>query len=132
MGIRREAAVLLAALGTLAAGTATAWAAAPPLHVEVGQVKCVHLDSPLIPEQLKPAAMHQDHPLVQLTVRSTAKDGERVDYAVTVDGTMRAAGAVTGSSTSSSAISIDNHKASRLVVTSGGAVVVDKVLTGRC
>ncbi|KAA5833589.1 hypothetical protein ABT337_16675 [Saccharopolyspora hirsuta] len=132
MGIRREAAVLLAALGALAASTATAWAAAPPLHVEVGEIKCVKLDSPLIPENLKPAAMHQTYPTVQLTMRSTAKDDQRVGYAVTVDGTVRAAGEVTGSATSSSAISIDNNKASRLVVTSGGAVVVDRILTGRC
>lgn len=131
MGIRREAAVLLAALGTLAAGgsavAATAWAAGPPLHVEVGQVQCLRLDSPLIPAHLR-----QTYPTVELTMHSTARGDERVGYSVTVDGTERAAGAVTGSGTSVNAISIDNGRDSRLVITSGGAVVVDRMMTGRC
>ncbi|MDA3647692.1 hypothetical protein LZ318_36675 [Saccharopolyspora indica] len=131
MGIRREAAVLLAALGALTAGgsafAATTGPVGPPLHVEVGQVQCLRLDSPLIPEHLR-----QTYPTVELKMHSTARDDQRVGYSVAVDGTERAAGEVTGSGTSVNAISIDNGRDSRLVVTSGGAVVVDRVLTGRC
>ncbi|RKT85271.1 hypothetical protein SAMN05421805_115152 [Saccharopolyspora antimicrobica] len=131
MGIHREAAVFLAALGALAASgpafAAPAGPAGPPLRVEVGQVQCLRLDSPIIPAHLR-----QTYPTVELRMRSTARDDQRVGYSVAVDGTERAAGEVAGSGTSVNAISIDNGRDSRLVVTSGGAVVVDRVLTGRC
>ncbi|MGW1676971.1 hypothetical protein [Saccharopolyspora sp. NPDC002376] len=130
MGIRREAAVLLAALGTLAAGSsvvaATAWAA-PPLNVEVNEAQCLHADVPLIPAPVKGT-----YPMVTLTMRSTAKENERTDYSVTVNGTERAAGTLSGGGTAVNGISVDNGKASRLLVTSGKSIVVDRMVTGRC
>ncbi|MDA3625865.1 hypothetical protein [Saccharopolyspora oryzae] len=130
MGIRREAAVLLAALGTLAAGSsvvaATAWAG-PPLNVEVGEAQCLHADSPLIPAPLKGA-----YPMVTLKMSSTAKENERTDYSVAVNGTERAFGTVAGGGTAVNSISVDNGKPSRVVVTSGKSIVLDRMVTGRC
>ncbi|GAA4620370.1 hypothetical protein [Saccharopolyspora hordei] len=135
MGIRRGTAVSLAALGALAAGSsvvaATAWAA-PPLQVEVGQVQCLRIDLPFISKLVEPAVLQHAQPTVQLTMSSTAKDGQEVGYSVTVNGTQRASGSVTGEGPSINVISLDRGVDSRLVVTSGDAVVVDRVLPGRC
>ncbi|MBB5154899.1 hypothetical protein [Saccharopolyspora phatthalungensis] len=138
MGIRREAAVVLAALGTLTVSAsvvaATAWAG-PPLHVEMGKVEC-HTSADLLsriglPKSLAdkadngaPAAM------VPMTFRSA--DGQRVSYSVTVDGKQRASGSVSGGGQSINSVTIDGGKSSRLVVTTGPTVLVDRMVAGRC
>lgn len=119
MGIRRKAAVVLAALGTLTAGAsvavATAWAA-PPLHVEMSDVKCYS------------GAV----PMVLMTFRSATNDSERISYSVTVDGEQRASGAVSGGGRSINGVTLDNGTSSRVVVTTGSTVVLDRVITGNC
>jgi hypothetical protein len=139
MGIRREVAVALAALGTLTAGAtvaaATAWAA-PPLHVEMSEVQCRSADLDFASAAPKTGADNADRggnvATVRMTFRSATKDSQPVAYSVTVDGKQRASGSVSGGGKSTSGFSISNGKSSRLVVTSGSTVVLDRTVAGRC
>ncbi|MEV6230442.1 hypothetical protein AB0L88_21545 [Saccharopolyspora shandongensis] len=139
MGIRRETAVVLAALGTLAAGAsvaaATAWAAGPPLTVEAGEARCLRAaDLPVVAAVPKIAAALEDSAsgTVRLTVRSATKDNEEHAYVVTVDGEQRASGSVSGGGMSINSVSIADGKSSRVVVTTGPTVVFDQTIAGRC
>ncbi|MEV0705526.1 hypothetical protein AB0I53_47500 [Saccharopolyspora sp. NPDC050389] len=139
MGIRRETAVVLAALGTLTAGAsvaaATAWAAGPPLTVEVGEARCLHAaDLPFVAAVPKIAAGQENSAMttVRLTVRSATNDSKTHAYTVTVDGDQRASGSVSGGGMSINSVSIANGKSSRLVITTGPTVVLDRPITGRC
>ncbi|MEV5540763.1 hypothetical protein AB0L13_28330 [Saccharopolyspora shandongensis] len=139
MGIRRETAVVLAALGTLAAGAsvaaATAWAAGPPLTVEVGEARCLRAaDLPVVAAVPKIAAALEDSAsdTVRLTVRSATKDNQKHAYVVTVDGEQRASGSVSGGGMSINSVSIADGKSSRVVVATGPTVVFDQTIAGRC
>ncbi|MFI0467867.1 hypothetical protein ACH347_27625 [Saccharopolyspora sp. 5N102] len=139
MGIRRETAVVLAALGTLTAGAsvvaATAWAAGPPLTVEVGEARCLHAaDLPFVAAVPKIAAMQEvsASSTVRLTVRSATNDGQKHSYVVTVDGEQRASGSVSGNGMSINSVSIANGKNSRVVVATGPTVIFDRTIAGRC
>ncbi|MEU5848239.1 hypothetical protein [Saccharopolyspora shandongensis] len=139
MGIRRETAVVLAALGTLAAGAsvaaATAWAAGSPLTIEVGEARCLHAtDLPVVSAAPKIAAALEDSAsaTVRLTVRSATKDNQKHAYVVTVDGEHRASGSVSGGGMSINSVSIANDKSSRVVVATGPTVVFDQTIAGRC
>ncbi|MGW5642736.1 hypothetical protein ACWEV3_29420 [Saccharopolyspora sp. NPDC003752] len=138
MGIRRETAVVLAALGTLTAGAsvvaATAWAAGPPLTVEVGESRCLHAaDLPFLAAALKTAGQEDSaSATVRLTVRSATNDGQQHPYVVTVDGEQRASGSVSGNGMSINSVGIANGKSSRVVVATGPTVIFDRTIAGRC
>ncbi|MEV0053893.1 hypothetical protein AB0H34_25755 [Saccharopolyspora shandongensis] len=142
MGIRRETAVVLAALGTLAAGASVAaatawaaWAAGPPLTVEVGEARCLRAaDLPVVAAVPKIAAALEDSAsdTVRLTVRSATKDNQKHAYVVTVDGEQRASGSVSGGGMSINSVSVADGKSSRVVVATGPTVVFDQTIAGRC
>ncbi|MGW3468932.1 hypothetical protein ACWDKQ_10785 [Saccharopolyspora sp. NPDC000995] len=136
MEIRRKTAVVLAALGTLTTGAsvaaATAWAG-PPLHVEVGEAQCLRTaDLPIIGKVLKDAAVQQNLTTVRLAFRSATNDRQTVAYSVAVDGNVRASGSVSGGGVSINSVTVANNGSSRLVVTTGPTVVVDRTITGHC
>lgn len=136
MEIRRKTAVALAALGILAAGAsvaaATAWAG-PPLQVEVGETRCLRTaDLPFVPQALKDAAEQENLATVRMTFRSATKDSKTIAYSVAVDGNVRASGSISGGGVSTQSVGVANNRSSRLVVTTGPAVVLDRTVTGRC
>ncbi|QIZ34684.1 hypothetical protein [Saccharopolyspora sp. ASAGF58] len=136
MEIRSKTAVVLAALGTLTAGAsvaaATAWAG-PPLHVEVGEARCLRTaDLPIVGKFLKDAVGQEDLTTVRLTFRSATNARQAVSYSVAVDGNVRASGSVSGGGVSINSVTVANNGSSRLIVTTGPTVVIDRTITGHC
>ncbi len=135
MGLRRTAALSIATLATLLsapmshAGTG----AAPPLTVEMSQVKCKDVSqlaeiSPLLAEHL---GGPDDVAHVRITIRGTAEtDG--APYRITVDGQTKGQGYVGANGVVITGVVLEEDTESHISVRSGNTVVLERTVTPHC